>query len=130
MKIINWNKIYWNHNELLIFYLEIYWLLNINRFTIQFTLFIIFVFYSDTMPFHGLRPAALVKSGVAPSCYIPFDSSHHEESKSLYSIQIGPLGAEIWAKPKLFGGWFHFSAIFGEKKWTEKRRGKECGKWK
>ena len=64
------------------------------------------------MPFHGLRPAALVKSGVAPSCYIPFDSSHHEESKSLYSIQIGPLGAEIWAKPKLFGGSFHFSGIF------------------
>ena len=80
--------------------------------------------------FQGLPPAALVKSGAAPSCYIPFDSSHHEESRTLFGIQIGPLGAEIWAKPKLFGGSFHFSAIFGEKKWTEKRRGKECGKWK
>jgi len=78
------------------------------------------------MPFHGLRPAALVKSGVAPSCYIPFDSTHHEESKSLYRIQFGPLGAEI----RVFGWSFYFSAIFGEKKWTEKRRGKESGKWK
>src|SRR5689334_8531915 len=54
--------------------------------------------------FQGLPPAALVKSGAAPSCYIPFDSPHHEESKTLYRIRIGPLGAEIRAKPKLFRG--------------------------
>ena len=69
-------------------------------------------YYMGSMPSQGLRPAAQVKSGAAPSCYIPFDSSHHEESKSLYRIQIGPLGAEIWAKPKLFGGSFHFLGIF------------------
>ena len=53
------------------------------------------IYYMGTMPSSGLPPAALVKSGAAPSCYIPFDSSHHGEYKSLYRIQIGPLGAEI-----------------------------------